>query len=146
MDASRFGVDAQLENWILFVLYFDNVRVDLKGLKRPSPDTLVASTVTSVTITSKTLRRVFPHLNSDGVSGTKGGVWSPLAARLLGKNLVMHASVSFGWDRATDKVASLYSQVDMLRPMLNLLGSLEDVSRAFYKARVTPDFRYFLKE
>ncbi|KAG3165311.1 hypothetical protein PC128_g19943 [Phytophthora cactorum] len=71
MDGSRFGVDAQLENWILFVLYFDNVCVDLKGLKRPSPDTVVASTVTSVTITSKTLRRVFPHLNSDGVSGTK---------------------------------------------------------------------------
>ncbi|KAG3114945.1 hypothetical protein PI126_g24705, partial [Phytophthora idaei] len=103
-DGLLFGVDAQLENWRLLALYFGDVRVDLKGLRTPTTDTLVAGTVTRATITNNTLRRAFPHLNSDGVGGTKGGVWSPLAANLMGKKLVMHGSVVFGWDCATDKV------------------------------------------
>ncbi|KUF95402.1 bZIP transcription factor 1 [Phytophthora nicotianae] len=142
MGGSFFGVDAQLENWRLFALYFDDVRVDLTGLNTPTSDTLVAGTVTRVTITTNTLCRAFPHLNRDGTGGSKGGVWSPLAAKMLGKSLVMRGSVSFRWDSATDKVVSIYSQADMLTPMLNLLGSLEDVSCAFYKARVTPDCRF----
>ncbi|KAG2786428.1 hypothetical protein PC129_g20612 [Phytophthora cactorum] len=124
-DGSLFGVDAQLEGWRLLALYFGDVRVDLKGLRTPTTDTLIAGTVTSVTITNNTLRRAFPHLNSDGVGGTKGGAWSPLAAKVLGKRLVMHGSVFFCWDCATDKVVSLHSQADMITPMLNLLGSLE---------------------
>ncbi|ETP30063.1 hypothetical protein F442_20872, partial [Phytophthora nicotianae P10297] len=142
MGGSFFGVDAQLENWRLFAFYFDEVRVDLKCLKTPTSDTLVADTVTRVTITTNTLRRAFPHLNRDGTGGSKGGVWSSLAAKMLGKNIVMRGSVSFRWDSATDKVVSIYSQADMLTPMLNLLGSLEDVCCAFNKARVTPDCRF----
>ncbi|KAG2786222.1 hypothetical protein PC129_g22979 [Phytophthora cactorum] len=141
-DGSLFGVDAQLEGWRLLALYFGDVRVDLKGLRTPTHDTLIAGTVTSVTITNNTLRRAFPHLNSDGVGGTEGGAWSPLAAKVLGKRLVMHGSVFFCWDCATDKVVSLHSQADMITPMLNLLGSLEDVSCAFFKARVTPDCKF----
>ncbi|EEY53834.1 uncharacterized protein PITG_07438 [Phytophthora infestans T30-4] len=97
---------------------------------------------TSVTITDNTLRRAFPHLNSDGVGVDKGGVWSPVAAKMLNKKIVMQGSVTFGWDRATEKVTSIYAQADLVTPLLNLLGSLEDVSCAFYKARVTPDCRF----
>ncbi|KAG6946200.1 hypothetical protein JG688_00016174 [Phytophthora aleatoria] len=61
---------------------------------------------------------------------------------MMGNRLVMHGSVVFGWDCATDKLVSHYSQADMLSPMLNLLGSLEDVSCAFFKARVTPDCKF----
>ncbi|KAG2786423.1 hypothetical protein Pcac1_g4166 [Phytophthora cactorum] len=141
-DGSLFGVDAQLENWRLLALYFGDVRVDLKGLRTPTTDTLIAGTVTRATITNNTLRRAFPQLNSDGVGGTKGGVWSPLAAKMMGNRLVIHGSVVFGWDCATDKVVSHYSQADILSPMLNLLGSLRDVSCAFIKARVTPDCKF----
>ncbi|KAG4216568.1 hypothetical protein PC116_g34951, partial [Phytophthora cactorum] len=66
-DGSLFGVDAQLENWRLLALYFGDVRVDLKGLRTPTTDTLIAGTVTRATITNNTLRRAFPQLNSDGV-------------------------------------------------------------------------------
>ncbi|KAG3033505.1 hypothetical protein PC121_g24348 [Phytophthora cactorum] len=139
VDDPLFGADAQLENWRLLTHYFGDVSVDLKGLKTSTTDNLVADTVTRVTITSNTLRLGFPHLNGDGVGGTNSGIWSPIAAKMLGKRLVMRGSVFFGWDVATGKVVSLHSQSDMITPMLNLLGSLDDVSCAFSKARVSPN-------
>ncbi|KAF4147512.1 hypothetical protein GN958_ATG03282 [Phytophthora infestans] len=142
IDGATYGPEAQLDSWRFFAYYFDDVRVELKGLKTPTSDILVAGTITSVTITDNTLRRAFPHLNSDGVGGAKGGVWSPVAAKMLNKKIYMQGSVTFGWDRATEKVTSIYAQADLVTPLLNLLGSLEDVSCAFYKARVTPDCRF----
>ncbi|KAG2785155.1 hypothetical protein Pcac1_g5201 [Phytophthora cactorum] len=139
VDDPLFGADAQLENWRPLTHYFGDVSVDLKGLKTSTTDNLVADTVTRVTITSNTLRLGFPHLNGDGVGGTNSGIWSPIAAKMLGKRLVMRGSVFFGWDVATGKVVSLHSQSDMITPMLNLLGSLDDVSCAFSKARVSPN-------
>ncbi|KAF4147511.1 hypothetical protein GN958_ATG03281 [Phytophthora infestans] len=136
IDGSLFGVNAQLENWRLFALYFTDARVDLKGLKTPTSDTLIAGTVTSLTITEKTVSLMFPHLNSDGVGGPEGGVWSPRAVRLLNQKIVMDRSVLLRWDSTTGKLSSIHSQADMISPMLELLGSLEDVSSVFYKARV----------
>ncbi|KAK1940035.1 bZIP transcription factor 1 [Phytophthora citrophthora] len=78
---SLFGVEAALENWKLFTSYFfEDVRMELKGMKMPTFKTLVASTTTSVYITNKTLRNAFPHLIDDS------GKLSPLATRLLGRN------------------------------------------------------------
>ncbi|KAG1688392.1 hypothetical protein DVH05_025683 [Phytophthora capsici] len=130
---SLFGIDAALENWRLFTHYFEDVRTELKDMKMPTSDTLIAGTTTSVTITEKTLRHAFPHLIGDSDK------LSPLAAKLLGERLVMKEAVLFGWDSATDKVVKLHSQADMLTPMLNLLRSLEDASYVFYKARITPE-------
>ncbi|KAL3659825.1 hypothetical protein V7S43_015127 [Phytophthora oleae] len=128
---SLVGVEAALENWRLLTLYFEDVRMELKDMKMPASDTLVAGTTTSVSITNKTLRHAFPHLISDG------GKLSPLATRLLGERLVMKGTVLFRWDSSTDKVVKLHSQTDMLTPILNLLNSLEDVSHVFCKARIT---------
>ncbi|KAF4147505.1 hypothetical protein GN958_ATG03275 [Phytophthora infestans] len=61
---------------------------------------------------------------------------------MMTKKIVMQGSVTFGWDKATDKVTSIYAQADLVIPLLNLLGSLEDVACAFYKARVAPDCRF----
>ncbi|POM79983.1 Hypothetical protein PHPALM_2234 [Phytophthora palmivora] len=86
----------------------------------------------SITLTCNTLRRAFPHLNSNEHGDTNGGVWSPLAARMLGQKLVLRGFVQFGWDDATDKVVRLHFQADMMTPMVKLLGSLSDV--AFFLA------------
>ncbi|KAF4139195.1 hypothetical protein GN958_ATG11555 [Phytophthora infestans] len=138
-DSSSFEADEWLKNWRLSATYFEDVHMEVKGMKTPTSDTLIAGTTTSMTITSNTLRLAFPHLNRDGVGGTKGGAWSPLASKLLGKRLVMCGSVIFRWDSSTGKAMSIHSQADMITPMIKLLGTLEDVSNAFYKARVTPD-------
>ncbi|KAK1931642.1 hypothetical protein P3T76_012971 [Phytophthora citrophthora] len=127
---SLIGVEAALESWRFFTLCFEDVRMELKDMKMPTPDTLVASTTTSVCVTNKTIRHVFPHLIGDW------GKLSPLATRLVGETLVMKGSVLFRWDSSTDKVVKLHSQTDMLTSMLNLLHSLEDVSRVFDKARI----------
>ncbi|KAG1692254.1 hypothetical protein DVH05_025684 [Phytophthora capsici] len=137
---SLFGVDAALENWRLFTHYFEDVHTELKDMKMPTSDTLIAGTTTSVTITEKTLRRAFPHL----IGGS--GNLPPLAAKLLGERLVMKGTVLFGWDSATDKVVKLNSQADMLTPTLSLLRSLEDVSCVFYKARVTPECSFIWQQ
>eukprot|EP00644_Phytophthora_capsici_P002019 jgi/Phyca11/575537/estExt2_Genewise1.C_PHYCAscaffold_740172 len=137
---SLFGVDAALENWRLFTHYFEDVHTELKDMKMPTSDTLIAGTTTSVTITEKTLRRAFPHL----IGGS--GNLPPLAAKLLGERLVMKGTVLFGWDSATDKVVKLHSQADMLTPTLSLLRSLEDVSCVFYKARVTPECSFIWQQ
>ncbi|OWZ02167.1 hypothetical protein PHMEG_00026317 [Phytophthora megakarya] len=139
---SRFGVEEQLNSWKLFALCFDDIQVEVKAMNTPNSDTLVAPTMINVTITSNTLRRAFPHLNSDGCGGTKGGSWSPLATKMLDQTLAMHGSVVFGWDNATDKVVRVQFQADLMTPMIKLLGNLSDVSYVFEKARVTPDCKF----
>ncbi|KAG1713133.1 hypothetical protein DVH05_000856 [Phytophthora capsici] len=51
--------------------YFDHVDVELQQLKRSTRNSLVATTVTSFIITSRTLAKVFPHLCSR--DGRRGG-------------------------------------------------------------------------
>ncbi|KAE8968258.1 hypothetical protein PR001_g27850 [Phytophthora rubi] len=142
VDGSSSGGDTQIETWRRFALYFGDVHVELRGMKIPSDDTLVASTMTTVTITRNTLRYAFPHLNSDGDAGTQGGDWSPIASRILGQRLVVHGSVLFGWDNTSNKVVRFQTQSNLLTPMLNLLGNLEDVSFIFSKALITPDCKF----
>ncbi|KAE8996711.1 hypothetical protein PR003_g4867 [Phytophthora rubi] len=142
VDGSPSGGDTQIETWRCFALYFGDVHVELRGMKMPSEDTLVASTITMVTVTRNTLRYAFPHLNSDGDAGTQGGDWSPIAGRILGQRLVVHGSVLFGWDNTSNKVVRFQAQADLLTPMLKLLGNLEDVSFIFSKALITPDCRF----
>ncbi|OWZ08660.1 hypothetical protein PHMEG_00018757 [Phytophthora megakarya] len=141
MVGSASGVEAQLENWTLFALYFDDVQLELRGMNMLTSDTLVAFTIITITITSNTLRRAFPHLNSDGCGGTNGGSWAPLAIQMLDQKLVMRGSVVFGWDNVMDKVVRVEFQADMMTPMTKLLGNLSKVSCVFEQARVTPDCR-----
>ncbi|KAG6958519.1 hypothetical protein JG688_00010495 [Phytophthora aleatoria] len=114
----EYGPEALLENWKRFSLCFDDVRVQLGRLETgDAVDSLVASTITSITISSDTLRQAFPHLNSDGQAGVRG-------AKLLDRRLVVQGSVSFDWDSKTDRVTRVMTQLDMLTPMLRLLGML----------------------
>ncbi|KAK1930269.1 bZIP transcription factor 1 [Phytophthora citrophthora] len=125
------GPDALLENWRLLSLCYDDVNVKLKRLEQDGASgTLVGKTVLSVTITQKTLENVFPHLISDE---------SPLASKLLNQRLALRGSVHFDWDKASGRVVRLYSTADMMTPMLELLGSLEDVATVFNGALVGLD-------
>ncbi|KAG7376011.1 hypothetical protein PHYBOEH_001868 [Phytophthora boehmeriae] len=140
-DGNLRGVEALLENWRVFSLSFDNVHVELEHLHKAAEGSLIATTTTSVTISENTLQRLFPHLNSDGKGGVEGGEWSDLAKKLLGQCLVMRGSVRFDWDGTMERVVDMFSQLDMLSPMLRVLGSLEDVSFVFEKALISPDGR-----
>ncbi|KAG6616218.1 bZIP transcription factor 1 [Phytophthora cinnamomi] len=133
------GVNTQIENWRRFALFFGDTRLELRGMEMPTERDLVASTSINITLSWNTLRYAFPHMNSDGKGGTQGGDWSPIATRILGLTLVVRGSVIFGWDDTSDEVVRFHAQADLLTPLLNVLGSLADVSLFFSEALITPD-------
>ncbi|KAK1929105.1 hypothetical protein P3T76_015398 [Phytophthora citrophthora] len=101
-------------------------------------NSLVAVTTTSVTITRETLRIVFPHLKTTNNSESLGN-------RLINRRLQMRGSTRFEWDNSTRKVTRIISQSDMMTPILGLLGNLEDVSKVFEKALISPKFQWRIK-
>ncbi|KAG3234653.1 hypothetical protein PI124_g20295 [Phytophthora idaei] len=131
-DGNVSGAEALLENWKFLSLHHDDVHLQLKRLEQVAHDSLLAVTTTSVTITENTLRQVYPHLIEEH---------STLNAKLLNQRLVMRGSVRFDWDASCGRMVRVESQIDMLTPMLKLLGSLDDVAYVSDKALLTPDGR-----
>ncbi|KAG1689382.1 hypothetical protein DVH05_002303 [Phytophthora capsici] len=117
--------------------YFDHVDVDLQQLKRSTRNSLVATTVTSFIITSRTLAKVFPHLCSR--DGRRGG---EIATKLLNKRIVTRGWMRFERDDTDSRVLRITSQSDLLTPVLDVLQSLEKVAIVFEEALVTPDFQW----
>ncbi|OWZ08764.1 hypothetical protein PHMEG_00018639 [Phytophthora megakarya] len=135
LDAGAvFGFEALARNWGIFSLFFRNVRVQLEGMEQTGENAVVAKTITSVTITTTSLREVFSYPGT-----VERERWSKIVAKLLGQRLVMHGSVQFIWNSLTNRMEGLLSQSDMVTPLLQLLGSMEDVSVVLSKARVTPE-------
>ncbi|KAG1695835.1 hypothetical protein DVH05_019173 [Phytophthora capsici] len=133
-DGMQSGPDALLENWRLVSLYYDDVSVKLEQLEQDGVSgSLVGKTVLHVTITEETLQNVFPQLVSHE---------SLLASKLLNQRLALRGSVRFDWDKASGRVMRLNSTVDMMTPMLELLGCLEDVATVFNGALVGLDGRF----
>lgn len=125
------GVEAILENWRLFTQYHDDMQLQLERLEKGPGDSVLATMTMDITMTENTLRHAYPHLLASEST--------TLAARMLDERLVVKGSIRFGWDHGSGRVTSLETKMDMLTPMLRLLGSLEDVARVFEDARVTPD-------
>ncbi|KAJ8575106.1 hypothetical protein ON010_g4107 [Phytophthora cinnamomi] len=137
----RYGAEAVLENWRRLSEYFGDIQLEISDLSElAAADVLVATTTTSIVLSDKTLRLAFPHLNSDRVGGLEGGEWSPTAIQLLGKKFVLHGSIQFDLDYASNRVTRIETQADMLSPILHILGNLESVDQVFDGAVVTPDF------
>lgn len=134
-DGNVCGAEALLKNWELLSLYCSDVHVQLKRLEQVAADSLLASTTTSVTITENTLRHLYPHLVSNDEDSRS------LAGRLLNQRLVLQGLVRFAWDEACGCVVRLESKVDMLTPMLKLLGTSEDVATVFSKALISLEGR-----
>lgn len=133
-NASR-GTEAMIRSWKCISLSFQDVELELEGLRKRSADSLVAVTTTSVTITERTLRNVFPHLLGD----EKG---NKLARKLLNQRISMRGLVCFEWDGAYCRVASLMADSDMLTPIVRLVGSLEEAATVFEKSLISPDFKW----
>ncbi|KAG1690153.1 hypothetical protein DVH05_028361 [Phytophthora capsici] len=72
---SEYGVESILRNWSCLSWWFKDLEVELEAVTKTSPETLVASTTTSFTITKGTLSRVFSNLVNN----------SALTSKLLGQ-------------------------------------------------------------
>ncbi|KAF4137214.1 hypothetical protein GN958_ATG13590 [Phytophthora infestans] len=141
-DRVDHGVEALLENWKRLSLYHDDVNVELKRLEYVAVDSLQATTTVGLTITESTLQNLFPHLLDSRASDNEEKQESSLAAKLLNQRIIAHGSARFDWDPSSCRVIRLESKLDLLSPVLELLGSLEDVARVFDAALVTPEGRF----
>ncbi|KAK1934178.1 hypothetical protein P3T76_011381 [Phytophthora citrophthora] len=128
---SEQGVGSILRSWHCLSWWFKDLEVELEAVTKISPETLVASTRTSFTITEDTLSRVFPNLVNN----------SALASKLLDQQISIQGWTLFQWDDTGDLMTRVNSESDLLSPMLRLLGSLENISVAFDQALVTLDFQ-----
>ena len=127
------GVEAIMSSWRHFSLCFRDAEVDLTGLEKSGFDTLIASTTTAFCIDLQTMTRVFAHLCGEDA----GRVELQLADKLLGRRVVMHGLTRFEWDVGYGRVTRITSESDLLTPMLELLGTLEDVVLVCGKALVS---------
>ncbi|KAL3658092.1 hypothetical protein V7S43_016935 [Phytophthora oleae] len=130
----EYGPEAVVRFWC-FSRWFGDVNVEVEEFQTRGCHSLVAVTTTRVTITRKTLRSVFPHSRTIDNSDRN----CTLANRLLNRRLVLRGSTRFEWDNSTRRVTRITSQSDMMTPMLELLGNLEDVSIVFEKALISPE-------
>ncbi|KAG7383954.1 hypothetical protein PHYPSEUDO_003173 [Phytophthora pseudosyringae] len=128
------GVQNLLENWRRLSKCQEDVEIELVRLDAGPGNNLLATVSSVSTMSEMVLRHGFPHL-------FENGELTPLGAKLLGQRMTMHGTVSFVWDEEKGRVAGLQHSVDMLTPMMQLLGNLDDVSRVFAHAHVTPESR-----
>ncbi|OWZ21939.1 hypothetical protein PHMEG_0003428 [Phytophthora megakarya] len=127
------GPDAMLRSWKCISMWFKDVEMELDVLDRGAAGSLAAMTKTSVTVTERTLRNVFPHLCSGS---------NELAKKLLGQRIVMRGLTRFEWDSSIGRFTSVVAYSDLLTPLLELLDSVEDVSRVFERSVISPDFQW----
>ncbi|OWY92010.1 hypothetical protein PHMEG_00039155 [Phytophthora megakarya] len=97
-------------------------------------NSVVAHTTTTLTFTERTLHNVFTRLFNTRSE------W--LLTKLLDQRIVVHGSTRFCWNGSCGRITSISTHADLLTPMLHLVENLEDVSRMFEKAYVTPDFQW----
>ncbi|OWZ14551.1 hypothetical protein PHMEG_00011951 [Phytophthora megakarya] len=138
-DGPVSGPKAIITRWMKFSLCFDDIHMDLQRLENgPVGNSVVATVITSFTISSDSLSLVFPNLIKETPANESRSSAKSLSGKLLHQRLVVRGSILFEWDETRNRINKMRSQSDMLTPLLRLLGSLEEVSRVFEGALVSP--------
>ncbi|GMF15112.1 unnamed protein product [Phytophthora lilii] len=127
-----YGIDMILEEWRQLSSAFEGLSIQLVRLEKSADGVVLATTRTTTTLTAKAICCAFPQLVADPKL-------TYFDDKLLNKNLVMNGSVRFHWDNKRGRVASLQYNVDVLTPILKLLGNLEEALCVFNRANLAPD-------
>lgn len=123
-----------MDNWSFVSRYHPDIDIQLTCLETTADGFMVGRTLGRLTITGNTLRNAFPHLVD-----AEGQEQARLAGKMLGQQIAMRGAIEFEWDDSTRRIVRVQHKADLLTPLLELLGSLEEVSRVFDNARVTPE-------
>ncbi|POM71052.1 Bzip transcription factor [Phytophthora palmivora] len=118
------GVDALMEQLRLYSEWFGNPKLHLQRVEAVAPGVMAATATLNVTVTELTLRHVFPHL----VESAGENNCERLCQRLLGQRLDCSSAVTFLFDEDSDRIVRLEASIDMMTPLLRMLGSIEDAS------------------
>ncbi|EGZ07980.1 hypothetical protein PHYSODRAFT_526585 [Phytophthora sojae] len=119
-----FGVQTMLDEWRTLPLRHDNLEVALVKLNYGAKYVIVADVKIATTITEPALHKALAGMNADD----KETNLPMLAWKLLVQRLVLPGTVRFEWDEANYQFSSVFSQVDMLRPLMRLLGTVAETS------------------
>ncbi|EGZ24852.1 hypothetical protein PHYSODRAFT_479772 [Phytophthora sojae] len=131
----RRGADALMEQLRLYSQCFGDPRLQLKRIESVFAGVMAARVRLSVTVTEFTLKHVFPHPEAKG--GEANG--QRLYERLLGQRLDLDCTMNFLFDDLSCRVARLETKVDLMTPLLRVLGSLKDVASVLENARVSSE-------
>ncbi|OWZ21240.1 hypothetical protein PHMEG_0004244 [Phytophthora megakarya] len=135
VSETGYGVDSLMESWCFVSKFHPDIDIELICLENDEDGFMVGKTRGTLTITENTIHHAFPHLIEDGAERER----MELVDKLLGQQLIMRGAIHFEWDTDNKRIARVLHKADLLKPLLSLLGSLEDVSRVFDNALVTPD-------
>ncbi|KAL3673953.1 hypothetical protein V7S43_001639 [Phytophthora oleae] len=134
-DGTMHGLEGVIQSWKFMSRCFDNIDIVPLRLENGPGGMLVANCKCNLTITENTLRLAFPQL----LRGQVGSKFSSLAANIVGKILAIQGTMHLCWDAEIGRMTSVTWQVDLVKPLLELVGSIEDVSRVFNHALIAPD-------
>lgn len=146
-----YGVDALIDQWQRYSSCFGNLYFQLNRMEQQPLGAMKASATLSLTITEATLRNVFPHLlgqanreidhdNDNDSDNESDAGYSPLCTHLLGRRLDCRCSMRFLWDASAGRGTRLDFTMDLLTPILSILGKLEDASYVLEQALITPEY------
>ncbi|KAG1698662.1 hypothetical protein DVH05_014619 [Phytophthora capsici] len=131
-DGSVCGINSIMDNWMRMSFCNPGLEIELVRLENGLQGLLVASIRQHLTITKSMVHSTFPSLVADDGNAS-------IVHKLLGKSLVLVGSVHFKWNESINRIESFEFKADMITPLLKMLGSLDDVSRVFHNARLTPE-------
>ncbi|EEY59193.1 bzip transcription factor [Phytophthora infestans T30-4] len=129
------GADELMEQLLLFSQYFGKPHLKLQRIESVAPGVMAARAKLSITVTEFTLRHAFPHLEEPA----SGDDHVLLYQRLLGQRLECNCSLNFLFDEDSDRVVRLEINIDLASTLLDVLGSLTDVSNVLEHARVSSE-------
>ncbi|GMF36304.1 unnamed protein product [Phytophthora lilii] len=128
-----YDVEPMLMLWEKTSRMYGDFAIQLVRLNNGAGNSIVATYKVAFTISENLLRNAFPHLlTSRGMS---------LKEKLIGQQLEMTGASTFIWDDEQEQVSSALYSIDMLTPLHRLLGNVEELSRVFDNALVTPECR-----
>ncbi|KAG7398640.1 hypothetical protein PHYBOEH_010689 [Phytophthora boehmeriae] len=135
------GVDAVIKQWRRYSTYFGGLHLQLERLEKQPAEVMSASCTLSLTVTESTIRYVFPHLLCSKAANDEGpqSTYSSIGSRVLGKQLGCQYSLRFQWDAAGGRISRMEAKLDLVTPLLRVLGNLEDVNYVLEKAIITPE-------
>ncbi|KAJ8566712.1 hypothetical protein ON010_g6407 [Phytophthora cinnamomi] len=127
------GVDALMEQLRLYSQCFGDPHLQLKRVESVSAGVMAARVELSVTMTELTLKHIFPNL--DGKNGGANG--GNLYERFLDQRLKCHGSMTSLFDENSERVVRLETKIDLLSPLLRVVGNVEDVIGVLENTRIS---------
>ncbi|OWZ00032.1 Bzip transcription factor [Phytophthora megakarya] len=130
------GVDALMEQLRLYSQCFGRPMLQLQCVESVTPGVMTAVAKLSLTMSEVTLQHVFPHLAE---STDDADDRSELYQRLLGQRLDCSSSMTFLFDEGSGRVVRLETCVDVVTPLLRVLGNVKDVLDVLEHSRMTAE-------